>query len=158
MLTACIAYCEATRYSDVVKSRQWVCRFLDNRKSLTLKQIALTGCGILFVTLGVVGIVVPLLPTTPFLLLASACFLRGSPKLHDWLVNHATFGAILRDWQQHKCIAKKIKLRGAIFICCSFSLSIVMVQSFWLKIALLTLFLVIFTLFLRIPVRQPVDE
>ncbi|WP_237485546.1 YbaN family protein [Vibrio hippocampi] len=120
--------------------------------------MVLNSCGIVAVALGIAGIVLPLLPTTPFLLLASACFLRGSPRLHDWLWNHATFGAIIRDWQQHRCIAKKVKLRGAIFICCSFSVSIFFAPQVWLKIALFVLFLVIFSIFLRIPVKQSVAE
>ena len=66
--------------------------------------------GYLFLAIGAVGVVLPLLPTTPFVLLAAGCFSRSSPKLHRWLMDSATFGPILRDWEERRCICLKIKI------------------------------------------------
>jgi uncharacterized membrane protein YbaN (DUF454 family) len=68
----------------------------------------LIGC--FFVVLGGIGIVLPLLPTTPFILLAAGCFAKSSPRCHQWLVNSRLFGPVIVDWQQNQCISKKTKI------------------------------------------------
>jgi uncharacterized protein len=67
-----------------------------------------TGCG-------VVGAALPLLPTTPFLLLAAYAFARSSPRFHGWLLNHRRFGPLIRNWQRHGSIDPASK-RLAIFL------------------------------------------
>lgn len=66
--------------------------------------------GWIFVVLAALGVLLPLLPTTPFLLLASACFVRSSPRLHRWLLRSRLFGPILRDWQEQKGVRLHVKL------------------------------------------------
>lgn len=66
--------------------------------------------GLVFVCIGLIGIPLPLLPTTPFLLLALFCFARGSRQLHDWLLQHPRLGPPLRDWQQHGAIPRRAKV------------------------------------------------
>ncbi len=61
-----------------------------------------TGCAI-------AGAVLPLVPTTPFLLLAAYAFARSSPRLHDWLINHRRFGPLILNWQRHGSIAPRAK-------------------------------------------------
>ncbi|MBF0249767.1 MAG: YbaN family protein [Alphaproteobacteria bacterium] len=63
-----------------------------------------------FVALGAAGSVLPVLPTTPFLILAAMCFARSSPRLHGWLYNHPAFGATLRDWDRHRVIPLHAKV------------------------------------------------
>ncbi|MDP6375777.1 MAG: YbaN family protein [Pseudomonadales bacterium] len=66
--------------------------------------------GCLAVGLGAVGIFVPLLPTTPLLLLAAFCFARSSDRLHTWLVTHPRFGPIIRDWREHRAVSRSSKI------------------------------------------------
>jgi uncharacterized membrane protein YbaN (DUF454 family) len=65
--------------------------------------------GWLCLGLGFLGIFLPLLPTTPFALLAAFCFSRSSTRLHHWLINQPTFGPIIRDWNQHGVIRPRMK-------------------------------------------------
>ena len=64
------------------------------------------------VLLGVIGIFLPLLPTTPFLLLAAYCFQRSSPALHAWLINHPRLGPSIRDWREHGAISQSAKIQA----------------------------------------------
>lgn len=59
--------------------------------------------------LGIVGVVLPGLPTTPFVLLAAACYARASPRLHRWLREHRFFGPMVRDWEAHRSLSKRTK-------------------------------------------------
>lgn len=60
--------------------------------------------GLLALGLGMLGIFLPLLPTTPFLIVAAWCFARSSQRLHDWLYDHPRFGHLLRDWEAYRVI------------------------------------------------------
>ncbi len=60
--------------------------------------------------LGIIGIVVPLLPTTPFLLLSAGCFSKSSERWHRWLLSNPTFGPMIQDWHEHRCIHCKTKV------------------------------------------------
>ena len=66
--------------------------------------------GLLFVALGFVGAFLPVLPTTPFLILATTCFARSSPRLENWLLSHPHFGSALRDWRERGAIPFRAKL------------------------------------------------
>lgn len=66
------------------------------------------------VALGVIGIFLPLLPTTPFLLLAAYCFQKSSPRLHQWLLDHPVFGPSIRDWKAHGAISRLAKVQAMI--------------------------------------------
>lgn len=70
----------------------------------SVKNTILLIAGWLFVLLGLIGIVMPLFPTTPFLLVALMCFSRSSPKIYDWLFNHRILGKPLRDWEETRRI------------------------------------------------------
>ena len=70
----------------------------------------LRGIGIVSVGLGVLGIFVPLLPTTPFLLLAAACFVRSSPRLYAWLIHHPWFGRYILYYREYRAIPLRIKV------------------------------------------------
>ena len=71
---------------------------------------SLVGAGFFFVALGVLGILLPLLPTTPFLLLAAACFARSSERFYRWLINNKWFGAYVRDYREGRGVPAKVKI------------------------------------------------
>lgn len=70
----------------------------------------LTIIGLLALGLGILGIFLPVLPTTPLLLLAAALFLRSNKGLYDWLLNHPRLGPYIRNFLEHKAIPLKIKV------------------------------------------------
>lgn len=74
-----------------------------------LARLAWNVAGGIALLLGLIGIVLPVLPTTPFVLLAAFCFSNGSPRMRHWLVNHAVFGPLIADWEAHGAIARPIK-------------------------------------------------
>jgi uncharacterized membrane protein YbaN (DUF454 family) len=102
------------------------------------KRILLIIAGTLFVGLGILGIFLPLLPTTPFLVLAAACYVRSSQRLYDWLLNNNWFGKYFRNYLQGKGVPLKIKLLTItlLWITIGFSVAFV-VESFPVRIILI---------------------
>jgi uncharacterized membrane protein YbaN (DUF454 family) len=92
--------------------------------------------GILAVLLGILGIFLPLLPTTPFLLLASACFARGSKPLHNWLLDHRVFGEYLRNFEAGKGIPLKAKIVITTFLWVSLCWSMSRFDALALRLAM----------------------
>ncbi len=82
------------------------------------------GGGITALAIGVLGIFLPLLPTTPFLLLAAFCFSRGSRRLHNWLLNHKLLGPPIRDWNRWGAIAPGAKAGAMIALIAIIALSL----------------------------------
>ena len=81
-------------------------------------------CGLVALALGMVGIVTPLLPTVPFLLLAAFCFARSSARLHAWLVTHPVFGPPIAAWQAHGAIGRRAKWLASGSILATFAISL----------------------------------
>ena len=113
--------------------------------------LALGGSALL---LGVVGIFLPVLPTTPFLLLAAGCFARGSTRLHDGLLAHRTVGPIIRAWHEHRSMPPGVKPFAFLMMALSFGTSIAVMESPWHRIMLLSLGAVLAILLWRVPVRR----
>jgi uncharacterized membrane protein YbaN (DUF454 family) len=76
----------------------------------SLRKWILVTLGVTAVGLGVIGVFVPLLPTTPFLLLAAACFVRSSERLYSWLIHHRWFGDYIRHYREHRAIPLRAKI------------------------------------------------
>lgn len=81
-------------------------------------------CGCLALLLGVIGIVLPLLPTVPFLLLAAWCFAKSSESLHLWLMNHPTLGPPIHDWQTRGAISQRAKRLASLSMAAVFLVSV----------------------------------
>lgn len=86
------------------------------RSARLLWQLA----GLISLVLGVVGIFLPLLPTTPFVLLSAFCFSRSSQKLHDWLLAHPRLGPPILEWRDHGAISKRAKGLAAVALVLAF--------------------------------------
>ena len=96
--------------------------------------------GILFCVLGVVGIFVPLLPTTPFLLLSAALFFRSSPRLYHLLLNHPQLGPYIRNFREHKAIPLRIKVISVSLVWLTILHAVFFLLDYWiLEILLLIL-------------------
>lgn len=82
----------------------------------------LFAAGAVSLAVGVIGIFLPLLPTTPFLLLAAWCFVRSSPRAHAWLYRQKVIGPALRDWEERKAISRRAKTQAVSLIVLSAAL------------------------------------
>lgn len=99
-------------------------------------RILLNVIGIIAVLLAILGVFLPLLPTTPFLLLASACFVRGSERLHRWLLNNRLFGEYLRNIEDKKGMPLKGKIITLVLLWGSIGYSMYTVRPLLLKFML----------------------
>lgn len=81
-----------------------------------ITRILLMIAGGISLFLGILGVFLPLLPTTPFVLLTAICWARSSEKFHSWLVNHKLFGKMVTDWEAHRIIPLKAKWLSTIMM------------------------------------------
>ena len=109
-------------------------------------RIVLLVTGWLCMALGLIGVFVPMLPTTPFLLLSAACFLRSSPRMHARLMAHPRLGPFLEQWRRERTIPRAAKHRAYVLVCACFALSIALAPGLVprLVLALLALGLLLF--------------
>jgi uncharacterized protein len=93
--------------------------------------------GSLSLGLGALGVVLPVLPTTPFLILAAYCFARSSERAHAWLMNNRVFGPLLRDYLEGRGVSWRIKAGALVFLWAVIGVSIALFVPFlWARIAL----------------------
>ncbi|EML0564414.1 DUF454 family protein [Klebsiella aerogenes] len=117
-----------------------------------MPRIILIIIGWLAVVLGTLGVFLPLLPTTPFILLAAWCFARSSPCFHHWLLYRSWFGGYLRHWQQYRAMPTGAKPRAIIMILLTFAISLWLVKLMWVRILLLAILACLLIFMWRIPV------
>lgn len=103
-------------------------------------RIAWSICGLISLGLGIVGVVTPLVPTVPFILLAAFCFARSSESLHAWLLNHPRFGPMIDNWNTHGAISIRAKWVSTVSILAVFMISLALGLKTWvLAIQIVTL-------------------
>ncbi|UYM18719.1 YbaN family protein [Endozoicomonas euniceicola] len=89
-----------------------------------MKKVLLVIGGCLSLGLGILGIVVPLLPTTPLVLLSAWCFARSCDRLYNWLISHPRFGQVILNWQNHRGMQAKHKKKALLLTVASLVFSI----------------------------------
>lgn len=88
-------------------------------------RVALIVCGSLATALGFVGVLLPVLPTTPFLLIAAYCYARSSQRLYDWLLRTRGFGPLIRQYREHRVIPTRAKVAAVAMIALAIGTSVV---------------------------------
>lgn len=102
----------------------------------SLKKYLFIGLGSLALGLGTVGIVVPVLPTTPFLLIALFCYLHSSKRLYDWLMHHRLFGTYLYNYITFRAVPRKTKIGALIILWTGLIISILLVDLLYVRLIL----------------------
>lgn len=124
-------------------------------RSRTVRWL-LWAAGSLALGLGLLGVVLPGLPTTPFVLLAAACYAKASPRLHAWLLNHRLLGPMLRDWEHHRSLTRRTKTVAVVSMTLMVSLSIWSFRGRLIaQLVLVLLGAIGAWVVLRIPTRRP---
>jgi uncharacterized protein len=121
-----------------------------------LKKKIIFVVGIVSLLLGIVGIFIPLLPTTPFLLLSAACFSRSSEKMYSWLMNHPWFGKYIREFQENKSIPLPTKVISVGMLWITIFLSVIFVtKSIHIRVLLITIAVLVSVHILRYRTSRP---
>ncbi|MEO3433482.1 YbaN family protein [Inquilinus sp. CAU 1745] len=114
--------------------------------------------GWIFVCVGFVGVVTPVLPTTIFLLIALACFARGSPRFHDWLYHHPKLGPPLQAWRRHGVIRPRAKATAIAMLAVSLVATAILSGTPWAPILLAPLLAAVALFILTRPGSAPKGE
>jgi uncharacterized membrane protein YbaN (DUF454 family)/ribosomal protein S18 acetylase RimI-like enzyme len=123
-----------------------------------LKKYLLIAAGLVSLGLGVIGIFLPLLPTTPFLLLSAFCFIRSSKRLYNWLTGHRLFGAYISDYLKYRTIPLRTKVFAVVLLWTTIGISILILSNAIVRIALAAVALGVSLHILSLKTRRPGKE
>lgn len=117
-----------------------------------LQRLLFFVLGSIFVALATLGVLLPLLPTTPFLLLAAACYARSSSRFYSWLLANRIFGPTIRQWQESRSIALKTKVIAIVMLVVTLGSSVVFFVPLWpVKLLLIAVGAWVIRFLLRLP-------
>jgi uncharacterized protein len=103
-------------------------------------RLLLLASGTLCVILGVIGIFLPVLPTTPFLLLAAACYARSCESCYAWLLEHRWFGSFIRNWNERRGVTRRQKTAALMLLWAGIALSATFGTTlWWVRLMLVTI-------------------
>lgn len=125
-------------------------RLVENR----LLRWTLFGLGWLSVSLGVLGIFLPLLPTTPFMLLAAGCFARSSERFYCWITSHPKYGPMIADYLAGKGLPMRAKYLAVSLLWLSILFGVYWVDFVWAKLAMLLTAVAVTAYLWRLPVAD----
>ena len=128
----------------------------EHERSNTAAGLLFRIAGTLFLIIGCVGIVLPLLPTTPFLVLAALCYARSSERWYRWLITNRWFGAYIRNLHERRGIPMKTKILTIAFLCLTIGYSAVVVVPFFIgKVILIIIAICVSMHVLSLPTLEP---
>lgn len=110
--------------------------------------------GVFCIGLAILGAILPILPTTIFLIMATGCFAKSSPRMQRKLLNNKTFGPLIHEWQQHRSIPRKSKRIALLMIMLSVAWSAYLLQDLMLSMLVLVLVIWPFIFLWRLPVSK----
>lgn len=125
-----------------------------SRMTNGLARYFLVTLGWVCICLAILGIFLPLLPTTVFLLIAAWCFARSSERFHQWLLNHPKLGPIIHNWQSNAGIARNVRNRAIIVLWISMMISMLIVAKWWVALILVCIGCGVSIYLLRLPVLK----
>ena len=117
-------------------------------------HVLLIFTGWLSIALGVLGIFLPVLPTTPFILLAAACFSRSSEGFHNWLLNHKYFGNIIRNFENGLGIEPRIRNRAIAIMWLGMITSMMIIYNIWVAATISCIGIFVTIYLFRLPAYQ----
>lgn len=129
-----------------------------NSTGSPLNKYLLIAAGLVSLGLGIIGIFLPLLPTTPFLLLSAFCFIRSSRRLYGWLINHRVLGAYIHDYLKYRAVPMKTKVFAVVLLWSTISLSIFILHNLIVRFVLAAVALGVSIHILSIKTRRPGKE
>jgi len=103
---------------------------------MSVKKLLWTLMGFLFLGLGVVGVAMPVLPTTPFVLLAAMCFSTGNSKIARWLHRNPFFGPYIENYRTKQGVKKSLKIISILFVWTGLLISMAVTQTLWIVVML----------------------
>jgi uncharacterized membrane protein YbaN (DUF454 family) len=103
---------------------------------IKLKSLLFAALGFVFLGLGAAGVVLPVLPTTPFVLLAALCFSAGSAKLHNWLRRNRVFGQYIENYRTGQGITRPLKIASIAFLWAGLLVSMAVARAVWMYVLL----------------------
>ena len=117
---------------------------------MTLGKALLASLGVLATALALIGVVVPLLPTTPLLLLAAACFVRSSDRLYNRLIGNRWFGRDIRGYLEHRTVPRRARIIALVMLWGTITLAVTQVGSWWLRGVLILIAILVTVHLLRL--------
>ncbi|MCF6323917.1 MAG: YbaN family protein [Gammaproteobacteria bacterium] len=120
-----------------------------------MRRYFLIIAGLFFVAVGGVGVVVPGLPTTIFILLAAGCFAKSCPALHRWLLENRLFGPMIYHWEKNRAIPRRARKMALLMIGTVGVFSIYLIEGFYLKVFVAVMLIIPVVILLRL---KTVDE
>lgn len=117
-------------------------------------RVLLVVIGTIALGVGVAGILVPVLPTTPFVLLAAACYARASTRLYGWLLGQPALGPIITEWRRSRALPPGVRRRALALVTLTFGVSIILVDGALVRAGLAVVGVVLMTFLYRIPTRS----
>lgn len=143
----------STEFNKPLNQSQTNIHLLQLHDSPVIRGLYLS-IGVTALFMGILGIFLPVLPTTPFILLAAGCFARSSERFHGYLLNHRIAGPIIYEWCEYRSVTRQVKRWAYLVMTLSFGSSILIVSSWALKGMLVAMAVILFSFIWRLPVRN----